>query len=147
MLQEKVDEILRRAKSSFDRKHYDRAAVDAWNAYQLDRRREDARVLYLEARRLRHVQFDDWFREEKLERLTRLNEEMHRMLIPQSDLLVFPEDWFRRSLRTADSLVESENEHGARPFKTNWNKKSPSILSKTPWKRSSFCAAPPMLTL
>ena len=45
VLDNKVNEILRRAKSSFDRKHYDRAAVDAWNAYQLDRRREDARIL------------------------------------------------------------------------------------------------------
>ena len=35
---------------------------------------------------------------------------MHQLLIPQSDLLVFPEDWFRRSLRTADSLVETDDE-------------------------------------
>ncbi|MDA3960424.1 MAG: hypothetical protein PF961_06515 [Planctomycetota bacterium] len=109
-LELKVNEILRRAKEQFDREHYRRASIDAWNAYQLDRRREDARKLYLEARRRGHVQFDSHIREEKKERLARLNENIHRDLIPQSELLVFPEDWFRRSLRQPEELTESAEE-------------------------------------
>jgi len=62
---------------SFDRKDYKRAEVDAWNAYELDRRREDARKLYLAARREGHIQFDDAYRIERIERLARVNEEIH----------------------------------------------------------------------
>lgn len=110
VLRHKVDTIISRAREAFERKLYRRAAAEAYNAYELDRRREDARSLYLEARRLAHVQFDDDYREERLERLARVHENIHAMMIPQTELLVFPEDWFRRSLRTADSLVEAEEE-------------------------------------
>ncbi len=98
-LRSKVDELVRRAKVSYDRKDYKRAEVDAWNAYELDRRREDARKLYLAARREGHIEFDDRYREERLERLARVNEEIHKSLIPQSEILVYPEDWQRRALR------------------------------------------------
>jgi type II secretory pathway component GspD/PulD (secretin) len=98
-LRDKVDELVRRAKVAYDRKDYKRAEVDAWNAYELDRRREDARSLYLAARREGHIEFDDRYREERLERLARVNEEIHKSLIPQSEILVYPEDWQRRSLR------------------------------------------------
>ena len=110
VLRQKVDVVLRRAHEAFKRKLYRRAAADAYNAYELDRRREDARSLYLEARRLAHVQFDDDYREERLERLARVNEEIHKMLIPQTELLVFPEDWARRSMRTAASLTDEVEE-------------------------------------
>jgi type II secretory pathway component GspD/PulD (secretin) len=98
-LRDKVDELLRRAKVAYERKDYKRAEVDAWNAYELDRRREDARKLYLAARREGHIEFDDRYREERLERLARVNEEIHKSLIPQSEILVYPEDWQRRALR------------------------------------------------
>jgi len=110
ILVQQVDTILARAKAAFERKLYPRAAEEAFNAYELDRTREDARELYLEARRLSHVQFDDLYREERLERLARVNEQIHIDMIPQSDLLVFPSDWFRRDLRTAESLTETEAE-------------------------------------
>ena len=45
-----------------------------------------------------------------LSSLARVNEEIHRGMVPQDELLVFPEDWFRRSLRTAENLTESINE-------------------------------------
>lgn len=95
----KVDELLRRAKDSLSRGDYRRAEVDAWNAYELDRRREDARDLYLKARRDGHDAFDDRHEDERLERLARVNEEIYREMIPQSEILVYPEDWQRRSLR------------------------------------------------
>ena len=69
VLRQKVDAILVRAELAFKRQLYRRAAIDAFNAYDLDRRREDARKLYLEARRLSHVQFDDDYRERRLEQL------------------------------------------------------------------------------
>lgn len=103
-LRAKVDEMLRRARIAFDRRDFKRAEVDAWNAYELDRRREDARDLYLSARRRGHEQFDGLNREERLERLTRVHEELHKSLIPQSELLVYPEDWQRRAVRTPPEL-------------------------------------------
>lgn len=103
-LARKVDELLRRAKTAYDRKDYRRAEVDAWNAYELDRRREDARKLYLDARRQGHVAFDKRLREDRLEAVTRVQEDIHRSLIPQNDLLLYPEDWQRRSLRTTAEL-------------------------------------------
>jgi len=96
---EKVDELLRRARESYDRKDFRRAEVDAWNAYELDRRREDARDLYLSARREGHDAFDDKHETERSERMARINEEVHRSLIPQTELLIYPEDWARRTLR------------------------------------------------
>ncbi|MBA2479071.1 MAG: hypothetical protein H0V44_00280 [Planctomycetes bacterium] len=109
-LRAKVDELVRRAKTSFQRKDFKRAEVDAWNAYELDRRREDARKLYLSARREGHIQFDDRYREERLERLARVNEEIHKSLIPQTELLVYPEDWQRRSLRKAREIGSAKVE-------------------------------------
>ncbi len=103
-LRAKVDEMLRRARMAFDRRDFKRAEVDAWNAYELDRRREDARDLYLRARRRGHEQFDVLNREDRLERLTRVHEELHKSLIPQSELLVYPEDWQRRAMRKAPEL-------------------------------------------
>ena len=98
-LNAKVDELMRRAKESYSRKDYKRAEVDAWNAYELDRRREDARSLYLDSRREGHEQFDEHHEDERLERVARVSEEIHKSLIPQSELLVYPEDWKRRAMR------------------------------------------------
>jgi type II secretory pathway component GspD/PulD (secretin) len=98
-LANKVDELLRRAKDAYDRKDFKRAEVDAWNAYELDRRREDARSLYLSARREGHQLFDEKHEDERLDRVARVSEEIHKSLIPQSELLVYPEDWKRRALR------------------------------------------------
>jgi len=109
-LRAKVDEMLRRARIAYDRRDYKRAEVDAWNGYELDRRREDARDLYLRARRNGHEQFDALNKEERLERLTRVHEEIHKSLIPQSELLVYPEDWQRRALRKAPELGVGKEE-------------------------------------
>ncbi len=96
----KVDELMRRAQTAYDRKDYRRAEVEAWNAYELDRRRDDARVLYLASRREGHYTFDVQYRTERLEGLARVAEELHKSLVPQNELLVYPEDWQRRTLRT-----------------------------------------------
>ncbi|MBA3686616.1 MAG: hypothetical protein H0W72_15450 [Planctomycetes bacterium] len=109
-LESKVDEMLRRARVAYDRKDFKRAEVDAWNAYELDRRREDARELYLKSRRKGHAQFDDLHRENRLERIARVHEEVHKSLIPQSELLVYPEDWQRRSLRKPSALGSTGEE-------------------------------------
>jgi type II secretory pathway component GspD/PulD (secretin) len=109
-LQAKVDELLARANASYDRRDYKRAEVDAWNAYELDRRREDARSLYLDARRAGHNQFDARYREERLEKLARVHEEMHKSLIPQNELLVYPEDWQVRALRKPQELGSAKEE-------------------------------------
>lgn len=109
-LEAKVDELLARAKESYKRKDYKRAEVDAWNAYELDRRREDARSLYLDARYSGHVAFDDRYREERLERLARVHEEIHKSLIPQNELLVYPEDWQIRALRKPQEIGTNKEE-------------------------------------
>jgi len=95
----KVDELLFRARDAYERKDFRRAELDAWNAYELDRRREDARKLYLESRREGHALFDIRQEDERLERVARVNEEIYRSMIPQSELLVYPEDWQRRNQR------------------------------------------------
>lgn len=99
-LRMKVDELMRRATTAFNRKDFRRAEVEAWNAYELDRRREDARELYLASRREGHYLFDVQHRTERLEGLARVAEEVHKSLIPQNELLIYPEDWQRRTLRT-----------------------------------------------
>jgi len=109
-LSNKVDELLRRARVAYDRQDYKRAEVDAWNAYELDRRREDARSLYLAARRQGHLMFDDDYRKERLERLSRVNEEIHKSLIPQTEILVYPEDWSRRALRKPQQIGDIKEE-------------------------------------
>lgn len=109
-LKAKVDELLARARASYDRKDYKRAEVDAWNAYELDRRREDARGLYLDARRSGHNQFDARYREERLEKLARVHEELHKSLIPQNEILVYPEDWQVRALRKPQELGVAKEE-------------------------------------
>jgi type II secretory pathway component GspD/PulD (secretin) len=109
-LKAKVDELLARARTSYARKDYKRAEVDAWNAYELDRRREDARSLYLDARRAGHNQFDARYRETRLEKLARVHEELHKSLIPQNELLVYPEDWQVRALRKPQELGSSKQE-------------------------------------
>ncbi len=98
-LRNKVDELITRAKESYARQDYRRAEIDAWNAYELDRRREDARNLYLKSRREGHEQFDEKIEGERLELLARVSEEIHESLIPQTELLVYPEDWKRRAMR------------------------------------------------
>ncbi len=110
VLDRKVDEILRRAGEAYHRADYRRASVLAWNAYELDRRRDDARDLYRVARRKGHVQFDDWFRQERDERLSRSSEQIHMSLIPQTELLLYPRDWFRRTLRKPVELGENTEE-------------------------------------
>ncbi len=109
-LKAKVDELLRRAKESYSRKDFKRAEVDAWNAYELDRRREDARSLYLDARREGHEAFDDKHEDERIERIGRISEEIHRSLIPQSELLVYPEDWNRRQMRKQRTIGGGKEE-------------------------------------
>lgn len=96
----KVDELMRRAKTAYDRKDYRRSEVESWNAYELDRRRDDARELYLASRREGHYQFDGQYRVERAEGIARVSEEIHKALVPQNELLVYPEDWRRRTLRT-----------------------------------------------
>jgi len=109
-LKAKVDELLARARSSYDRKDYKRAEVDAWNAYELDRRREDARGLYLDSRRAGHNQFDSRYQETRLEKLARVHEELHKSLIPQNEILVYPEDWQIRALRKPQELGSAKEE-------------------------------------
>lgn len=109
-LKAKVDELMLRAKDAYSRKDFKRAEVDAWNAYELDRRREDARSLYLDSRREGHELFDDKHEDERLERLARVSEDIHRSMIPQSELLVYPEDWKRRSLRTTRQIGGSKDD-------------------------------------
>ena len=65
------------------------AAIEGWNAYELDRRREDARSIYLEARRKSHVQFDEYIAQEMPERTERIYEKIGQGLIPQTDLMVY----------------------------------------------------------
>jgi type II secretory pathway component GspD/PulD (secretin) len=105
-----VDELMRRARGSMARKDYKRAEIDAWNAYELDRRRDDARDLYLKARQGGHDQFDSEYRDQRLERLARVHEEIHKSLIPQNELVVYPEDWHQRSLRKAQELGANKEE-------------------------------------
>ncbi len=109
-LKNKVDELMRRARGSMARKDYKRAEIDAWSAYELDRRRDDARDLYLKARQGGHEQFDNEYRDQRLERLARVHEEIHKELIPQNELVVYPEDWHQRSLRKAQELGSSKEE-------------------------------------
>ncbi len=109
-LRQKVDQILYRAAQAYNRHDFSRAQVLAWDAYEMDRRREDARALYLKARRSGHVQFEDYIREERSERLARVNEEMHQTLIPQADILLYPEDWFKKALRKPADLGEDVEE-------------------------------------
>ena len=109
-LRTQVNELLRRARNAYDRRDYRRASVLAWNAYELDRRRDDARDLYLAARRQGHRLTDQHINEEREERLARVNEEVHQTLIPQNDLLEFPEDWFIRSQRKPSEIGEQTEE-------------------------------------
>ena len=106
----KVDELMRRAKESYSRKDYKRAEVDAWSAYELDRRREDARSLYLDSRREGHALFDEKHEDERLERVARVSEEIHKSLIPQTELLVYPEDWKRRAQRKPREIGMTKDE-------------------------------------
>ncbi|NRA37577.1 MAG: hypothetical protein HRU15_05515, partial [Planctomycetes bacterium] len=109
-LREKVNQILQGAAEAYNRHDFRRAMVLAWDAYEMDRRREDSRKLYLRARRAGHVQFNDYIREERDERLARVNEEMHQTLIPQTDLLLYPENWFKISLRKPADIGETKEE-------------------------------------
>ena len=106
----KVDELMRRAQAAFNRKDYRRSEVEAWNAYELDRRREDARELYLDSRREGHYSFDVAYRVERTEGIARVAEEVHKSLIPQNELLVYPEDWQRRTLRKPREIGTSKAE-------------------------------------
>jgi type II secretory pathway component GspD/PulD (secretin) len=110
VLDRKVDEIMRRAKDAYRRRDYRASAALAWNAYELDRRRDDARQLYMDAKRQGHTQFERWYEDERDERLARTNEMMHQALIPQTELLTYPEDWFRRSQRKPIELSESKQD-------------------------------------
>lgn len=109
-LARKVNQILYRSAQAYNRHDFARAQVLAWDAYEMDRRREDARKMYLRARRAGHVKFEEYIREERSERLARVNEEMHQTLIPQVDVLLYPEDWFKKSLRTASDLGDNTEE-------------------------------------
>lgn len=115
----KVDEMMRRASESFKRGHHRHAAELAWQAYQMDRTRQDAHELYQKARAEAHEQFEEWLEAERPERLARLNEEFHLSLIPQNELLVFPADWFRRSLRQVQDLTVASAEE---PWRVALNK-------------------------
>jgi len=109
-LKAKVDQILKRAYIAYKRRDYKRASIEALNAYELDRRRRDARTLYLKARRAAHVEFDDWYRRERPERLSRINEEIHMKLIPQDELLVYPQDWDLINQRQFEDIGEDKEE-------------------------------------
>jgi type II secretory pathway component GspD/PulD (secretin) len=106
----KVDELMRRAQGAYDRKDFRRSEIEAWNAYELDRRRDDARELYLASRREGHYRFDVQYRVERQEGLGRIAEEVHKSLIPQNELLVYPEDWQRRTLRTPREIGNTKSE-------------------------------------
>ncbi|MFM2090704.1 MAG: hypothetical protein RLZZ127_1193, partial [Planctomycetota bacterium] len=109
-LKEKVDELMRRARAAYARDDFRRAEIDAWNAYELDRRREDARDMYLKARRAGHERFDDEYREQRSEGLARLHEEIHKDLIPQNDTLLYPVDWARRDRRKPVEIGTAKEE-------------------------------------
>ncbi len=109
-LDAKVDELLARANASYSRKDYKRAEVDAWNAYELDRRREDARSLYLASRGAGHNQFDSHIVPARLDLLSRVHEELHKSLIPQNELLVYPEDWQIRVRRKPQEIGSAKVE-------------------------------------
>ena len=87
-----------------------RAAIEAWNAYELDRRREDARSLYPEARRQTHLQFDEYIAQEKPERMERVYAEIGKGLIPQTDIMVYPENWFEINLRKPQEIGDKQEE-------------------------------------
>jgi type II secretory pathway component GspD/PulD (secretin) len=109
-LKSQVDQILVRAQRMHVRKDHRRAAIEAWNAYQLDRRREDARRLYLDARRQAHVQFEDDLREKRPELMARVHEEIHAALIPQAELMVYPENWAEIDRRKVKELTDKPEE-------------------------------------
>ena len=93
------------------------------NAYELDRRRDDARDLYLAARRQGHRLTDQHLNEEREESLARVNEEVHRGLIPQNDLMEFLEDWFiARSVNQVRSVSRLKS-HGWRCCAIAWKSK------------------------
>ena len=125
--------MLARAKDAYRRKDFKRAEVDAWNAYELDRRREDARSLYLDSRREGHELFDDKHGDERLERLARVSEEIHRSLIPQSELLVYPEDWTRRSLRKPREIGISKEEPWMAPMRATLDQRVTFDFQDTPF--------------
>ncbi|TVR44688.1 MAG: hypothetical protein EA402_06300 [Planctomycetota bacterium] len=110
LLRAKVDAILSRAHRHYVRGDFRRAAIEAWNAYELDRRREDARSLYLDARRKAHVQFDDYLKQEQPERVARVYENIHQALIPQADLMIYPQNWFEINMRRPEEIGERTEE-------------------------------------
>jgi type II secretory pathway component GspD/PulD (secretin) len=109
-LQVRVNQILARANRAYERGNYKRAALDALYAYKMDRRREAARTLYLAARRASHDAFDEWFMREVPERRARVNERIHAGLIPQDELLSYPEHWDQINQRQLTEIGERAEE-------------------------------------
>ena len=109
-LRAQVNQMLKLANEAFEKGFFDRAARDAWAAYELDRRREDARTLYLQARRRQHIQFEDHYRE-VVKSAARVHEEIHRNDSRQTFGL--SEDWDRR-VRTPDLLIDEALRRGKR---------------------------------
>jgi Ca-activated chloride channel homolog len=89
---------LARAKEALARNDLKTAEAEAWKTYESDRTRDDARQLYLEARRARHGQADSSNADARLEKLASLHEEKHKSLTPQNDPLVHPDEWQRKAM-------------------------------------------------
>lgn len=109
-LSSRVNVILIRAKAAFAKAHFRRAAMDALYAYKMDPRREDARELYLQARRESHLAFDEWSRSEKPERQARINEQIHNSLLPQDEIMQYPESWEEIDRRKVTELTQRVDE-------------------------------------
>lgn len=109
-LSSRVNVILIRAKAAFAKAHFRRAAMDALYAYKMDPRREDARELYLQARRESHLAFDEWSRNEKPERQARINEQIHASLLPQDEIMQYPESWEEIDRRKVTELTQRVDE-------------------------------------
>jgi hypothetical protein len=56
VLESEVGALLERAQIAMEKKDYQRAEVEAWNAYELDRNKAEARSLYQAARASRYEQ-------------------------------------------------------------------------------------------
>jgi len=84
-------------------------------------------------RREGHIQFDDAYRIERIERLARVNEEIHKALIPQSEVLVYPGTG---SAARCAKPREIGNQH-VEPWMANLNESSTSASPSSSPTRAS----------
>jgi len=108
-LKAKVDELLRRARTSYNRQDYKRARSTPGTPMSFDPAAR-MRASSTSTPPWRHVQFDSEYHEIRLERLARVQEEIHKSMIPQNELLVYPEDWQIRALRKPQEIGNSKVE-------------------------------------